>query len=104
MIEERHCSRCGIRLPHGSLVYIAEVKVFADFDGVILEPEEESQQSLNQLLEQIKDADPKVLEKEVYEEFILVLCKGCRDRFVSESQHPWEGPFLLAKGSDRILH
>jgi hypothetical protein len=103
-MEERHCGRCGIKLPHGSLVYVAEVKVFADFDGVILESEEESQQSINQLLEHIKDADPEALEKEVYEEFALVLCKGCRDRFVNESLHPWEGPFPLARGSDRILH
>lgn len=103
-MEERHCSRCGIKLPHGSLVYVAEVKVYADFDGVILESEVESQQSINQLLEYIKDADPNGVEKEVYEDFTLVLCKGCRDRFVDESQHPWEGPFLLAKGSNLILH
>lgn len=103
-MEERKCMRCGLKLPYGSLVYMAQVKVFADFDGVILEAEEESQRPLEQLLEQIKNEDPKELEKEVYEEFTLVLCKRCRDRFVEESLHPWEGPFHLPKGPDRILH
>jgi hypothetical protein len=103
-MEERKCMRCGVQLPYGSLVYIVQVRVFADFDGVILESEEESRQPLDQLLEQIKNEDPKELEKEVYEEFSLVLCKSCRDRFVNETQHPWEGPLGTAKGPDRILH
>ncbi len=103
-MEERKCMRCGIRLPYGSLVYIVQVKAFADFDGVILESEEESQQPLDKLIEEIKDRDPKELEKEVYEEFTLVLCKSCRDRFVNEARNPWEGPFLMPKGPDRILH
>lgn len=103
-MEERHCNRCSIKLPYGSLVYVAQVKVFADFDGVILGSEEMNQSSLDQLLEQVKDMDPKELEKEVYEEFTLILCKGCRDRFVNESKHPWEGPFPLAKGQDPMLH
>jgi hypothetical protein len=96
--------RCGTPLPYGSLVYTVQVKVFADFDGVILESEEESQQPLDQLLEQIKNEDPSELEKEVYEEFTLVLCKRCRDRFVDEALHPWEGPLPVSRGPDRILH
>ncbi len=103
-MDERRCMRCGIPLPYGSLVYMVQVKVFADFDGVILEPEGESQQPLDELLEQIKNEDPKELEKEVYEEFSLVLCKRCRDRFVDETKSPWEGPFRMPKGPDRILH
>ena len=103
-MEKRICMRCGKGLPYGSLVYIVQVKVFADFDGVILDPEEESHPPLEQLLEQIQEADPKEIEKEVYEEFTLILCKSCRDRFVDETQHPWEGSFRLPKGPDRILH
>jgi hypothetical protein len=103
-MEERKCMRCGTQLPYGSLVYMVQVKVFADFDGVILESEEESQQPLDQLLEQIKNEDPKELEKEVYEEFTLVLCKRCRDRFVDDTLHPWEGSDRIPKSPDRILH
>ena len=103
-MDERRCMRCGLELPYGSLTYLVQVKVFADFDGVILESEEESQQPLDELIEEIKKRDPMELEKEVYEEFTLVLCKSCRDRFVNEAQHPWEGPFFMSKGPNRILH
>ena len=103
-MNERKCMRCGIELPYGSLVYVVQVKVFADFDGVILESEEENPQPLDQLLEQIKNRDAKDLEKEVFEEFTLILCKSCRDRFVEET-HPLEERFShLPKGPDRILH
>ena len=103
-MEERQCLRCGLKLPYGSLAYVVNVKVFAAFDGVILESEEGTQQPLEQLLEQIKELDPKTLEKEVYEEFSLVLCKRCRDRFVDETKKPWESQFRMTKGSDTILH
>lgn len=103
-MKKRQCMRCGVELPYGGLVYRVQVKVYADFDGVLLDPEEESHQSLEQLLKQIQEADPKELEKEVYEAFTLILCKSCRDRFVDETRHPWEGPFYLPEGPGRILH
>ena len=103
-MEERQCMRCGVAVPYGSFAYTAQVRVFADFDGVILEPEEEGRQSMEQLLEQVQRTDPKELEKEVYEEFSLILCKSCRDRFVDEVRHPWEGPFRFVRGPERILH
>lgn len=103
-MKERCCWRCGKELPAGSLTYVAHIKVFADFDGLLLEPEEGIDRQLKQLLEQIQKSDPKELEKEVYEEFTLLLCKSCRDRFVDEIQHPWEGPFHVRKGPDGVLH
>ena len=102
--EERVCIRCGKKLPPGSLAYVIHIRVFADFDGLLLEPEEGVDQQLKQLLKQIENSDPKELEKDVYEEFTLILCKSCRDRFVEETQHPWEGPFLVRKDPGRILH
>ena len=83
---------------------MAHIRVFADFDGVLLEPEGGIDRQLKQMVEQIEQSDPKELEKEVYEEFTLLLCKSCRDRFVSETQHPWEGPFQIPKDPDKILH
>jgi len=82
---------------------VVQIKVFADFDGVLLEPEEGVERQLKQVLEQIEKSDPNELEKEVYEEFTLLLCKSCRDRFVDETRHVWEGPFL-PKDRGRILH
>ena len=96
-MKDRECSRCSKTLPVGSLTYVVNVRVFADFDGVLLEPEEGIDRQLTEVLEQVEELDPKDLEKEVYEEFSLVLCKRCRDHFVKETRHPWEGPFRSYK-------
>ena len=103
-MKKRPCWRCGKELPLGSLNYVVHVRVFSGFDGVLMEPEEEAEQPLKQILEQIETSDPKELEKEVYEEFALILCKSCRDRFVDETQHPWEGPFRFRKDPDPMIH
>jgi hypothetical protein len=104
MMKEQHCLRCGKELPLGSLSYVVHIRVFAGFDEVLLEPEGEIDQQMKQILKQIEKSDPEDLEKDVYEEFTLILCKSCRDRFVKETQHPWEGPFQTKKDPDRILH
>ncbi len=104
MMEERSCHRCGKRLHAGGLNYVVNIRVFADFDGILLEPEEGVDQQLRQLLRQVEQMDPEDLEKEVYEEFNLILCKSCRDRFVNETQHPWEGPLRMKGGPGTILH
>jgi hypothetical protein len=103
-MEERACWRCGKTLAPGSLVYVAHIRVFADFDGVLLEPEGEMDHQLKQLIDQMENTNPEELEKEVYEEYSLLLCKSCRDRFVDETQRPWEGPFGIPKGPGGILH
>lgn len=100
----RSCFRCGKELPPGSLTYWMNIRVFAGFDGLLLEPEEGIDHQLKQILKQIEQSDPQELEKEVYEEFTLLLCKSCRDRFVNEAQHPWEGPFQIKKDPDQIIH
>jgi len=103
-MKERGCSRCGKKLPPGNLTYVVNIRVFADFDGVLIEPEEEIDRQLKKILDEVQDADPGELEKEVYEEFNLFLCKSCRDRFVEETRHPWEGPFRSNKGPGPFLH
>jgi hypothetical protein len=86
------------------MTYVVNIRVFSGFDGVLIEPEEEVEQQLKQILKQIEEADPKELEKDVYEEFTIVLCRSCRDRFVDETQHPWEGPFRFRKDLDKMIH
>jgi hypothetical protein len=103
-MSERTCWRCGKELLAGGLNYVIHIQVFADFDGLLLEPEEGIDKQLRQLMDQVEKSDPKELEKEVYEEFTLLLCKSCRDRFVEEIQHPWEGPFQTRKDPERIIH
>jgi hypothetical protein len=103
-MSERTCWRCGKKLLPGGLNYVIQLKVFADFDGLLLEPEEGIDKQLKQLMDQVEKSDPKELEKEVYEEFTLFLCKSCRDRFVEEIQHPWEGPFQVRKDPGKIIH
>lgn len=103
-IEERNCVRCGKVLKPGALSYLVNIRVFSNFDGVLIEPEEGVEQELRKLLNQVKEADPEELESEVYEEFTLILCKSCRDRFVKEAKYPWEGPFKIRSDSDRTIH
>ena len=103
-MTERTCDRCGKGLLPGGLTYVIQIKAFADFDGLLLEPEEGIDKELRQLMDQIEKSDPKELEKEVYEEFTLCLCKSCRDRWVDEIQHPWGGFFQNRKDLDRIIH
>ena len=68
---------------------MVRLQVYADFDGVLVEPERDIDQELKEVLEEVERSDPKELEREVYEEFTLLLCKSCRDRFVDEVKHPW---------------
>jgi hypothetical protein len=103
-MSERTCWRCGKELPLGGLNYVIHIKVFAGFDGLLLEPEEGIERQLRQLMDQVEKSDPEELQKEVYEEFTLFFCKSCRDRFVGEIQHPWEGPFQIRMDPERIVH
>jgi hypothetical protein len=104
LMEERKCFRCGKGLQPGSLFYVVHIKVFSGFDGILTEPIEGIDHQLKELLEQTQSLDPRELEKDVYEEITLIVCKSCRDRFVDEIQHPWEGPFRIRKDPDSFLH
>ncbi len=101
---EKHCFRCRKELQTGGLFYVVHIKIFSGFNGILAEPSEGLDQPLKELLEEVQKLDPRELEKEVYEEITWVVCKSCRDRFVDEIQHPWEGPFRIRKGPDTLLH
>lgn len=101
---ERSCMRCGKRLHPGTLGYVVEIKTYADFDGVLIEPEGDLEGELEAMLKKLEELDPEEAEKDVFEEFSLLLCRSCRDRFVDEAKHPWEGPFRVPGRSDPIMH
>lgn len=98
--EGKNCFRCGKELRPGSLSYVTQIRIFAGFDGILLEPEEGVDRQLGELIKQAGDSDPETLEKEVYQEFNFVLCKSCRDRLAGEFEYPWEGPFWISGGTN----
>ncbi len=103
-MKGKNCFRCGKELEPGGLFYVVHIEVLSGFDGILSEPAEEIDKQLRDLIEQAQHLDPKELEKDVYEEITLVVCKSCRDRFVEEIQHPWEGPFRIRKDPDSLVH
>ncbi len=103
-MKGKNCFRCGTELEPGGLFYVVHIKVLSGFDGILSEPAEGIDKQLRDLIEQAQHLDPKELEKDVYEEITLVVCKSCRDRFVEEIQHPWEGPFRIRKDPDSLVH
>src|SRR4030042_4254547 len=102
-MKGRNCFRCGRELQPVSLFYVVHIRVLSGFDGILREPTGDIDRQLNQLLEQAQHLHPNELEKEVYEEITLIVCKSCRDRFVDDIRHPWEGPFQIRKDPDSIL-
>ncbi|MDO9124582.1 MAG: hypothetical protein Q7V12_09200, partial [Deltaproteobacteria bacterium] len=56
------CFRCGKELPPGSLTYVTQIRVFAGFDGILLEPEGGVDRQLRQLLKQVEQSNPEDLE------------------------------------------
>ena len=103
-MKEKNCFRCGKRLQPGGSFYVIYIRVVSGFDGILSEPAGGIDQQLKDLLEEVEQLDPKELEKDVYEEITLIMCKSCRDRLVDEFRHPWEGPFRIRTDPDSLLH
>ena len=60
-MSKKTCWRCGKELTSGGLNYVIHIKIFADFDGVILEPEEGIDQQFRRLMDQVEQSDSKEL-------------------------------------------
>jgi hypothetical protein len=103
-MEKKNCFRCGKGLRPGGPFYVVYIQVLSGFDGILSEPAEGIDQQLKGLLEEVQQLNPKALEKDIYEEITLMMCKSCRDRFVDEVRNPWEGPFRIRKDPDSLLH
>jgi hypothetical protein len=84
------CIRCGRNLPPGSLKYIVDLQVYADFDGYLSEEEGEMETRLKRILEEVEQKDEEDLKQDVYLRQVYVICKDCRDRFLSNPLNiPW---------------
>lgn len=84
IMERLRCHNCGRELTQGSLKYVVEIRSFADFDGYLEEYEGDVEEGINELLAVMGGLDPEVLEEDVSSEYVYVLCKSCRDRFVED--------------------
>lgn len=96
--------RCGKRLPEGSLKYVVDIRVYADFDGVLNLPGEDIEEEVHRLMGKIERMDPGELEKDVYQEMAFLVCKGCRDTFVEDPLSRGEGPYPAGEGSSQLIH
>jgi len=70
------CFRCGRYLRLGGLKYRVDITITSAFNGVIDEHYEEGE--IDRLVEEIKRMDPEELEKEVYQQLTITLCKDCQ--------------------------
>ena len=96
--------KCGKRLPEGSLKYVVNIRVYADFDGVLNLPGGDIEEEVHRLMGEIERMDPGELEKDVYQEMAFLLCKGCRDTFVEDPLSRGEGPYPAGEGSSQLIH
>ncbi|UCD71570.1 MAG: hypothetical protein JSW70_00865 [Syntrophobacterales bacterium] len=100
----QYCVKCGKRLPEGKLKYVVDIRVYADFDGVLNIPEGDIEEEVHRLMGEIESMDPDELEKDVYQEMAFLLCKGCRDRFMEDPLSKGEGPYPAGEGSSQFIH
>ena len=96
--------KCGKRLPEGSLKYVVNIRVYADFDGVLNLPGGDIEEEVHRLMGEIERMDPGELEKDVYQEMAFLLCKGCRDTFAEDPLSRGEGPYPAGEGSSQLIH
>ncbi len=67
----------------GDTRYRVNVRIESDFDGFIGE-EEDSDDTINDLIRQIESSRQEELEDGVYEEMNFILCVNCREMFRGE--------------------
>jgi hypothetical protein len=72
-MEVQSCFKCGRYLPPGSLRYVVQIKIFADFDGFLSIRDEDIEGEIDRILEDIESRNPNDLENEVYQEIGLLL-------------------------------
>ncbi len=81
---EVNCRGCGKYLPSGSLKYIVQIHITADFDGHISEEEFNEEIPLEQIVENLKKRPAEEAEKDVQESKAFFLCPVCRKSFAKD--------------------
>jgi len=76
-----NCYRCNKFLEEGELKYIVNISITADFDGVL---KEDTEEEIEDILKKIERLDEYDLERDVYENMVVILCKRCKDFIIDE--------------------
>jgi hypothetical protein len=86
MIVPDHCSFCGAELLLGGIKYNVSIHIASAFDGYLPEAtdenDEERRKQIERLISCLDSMSAEDAESEVYQEVDLVLCSGCRRRFM----------------------
>lgn len=68
------CHGCGRPLAPGSLKYIVQIKVYADFDGFLsIADGEDLEAEMDRILKEIQRRDPREMEEEVHQEIDFLM-------------------------------
>lgn len=79
------CNCCGNELPSDTIKFVVEVRCFADFDGYLEEFEGDIEDGVNSLLDNIDEMEEDGFDDdEATRDSIYILCKKCRDNFLSD--------------------
>ncbi len=83
--EIKHvCDSCGKNLEKPIDRYILKIELYASPEVEFTKEDfkKDTQKQIRELIEQMKDIDPKQLEEDVHVFYKLTLCKRCRDTFL----------------------
>ena len=78
------CEKCGRVLRPGELSYQVRIDLVSTFDGYIEEPDEETEEELDRLIQAVAAQDPEEAAKDVAQTIQLTLCRACRNELVRE--------------------
>lgn len=79
------CALCGRQLPTGSLRYVSEVTLTADFDPLLVVPDDidgEIERTLQAMKEAAAQGLSKSLSEQVIAKRVFMLCPKCRADFL----------------------
>lgn len=79
-MSKRRCDRCGEELRAGAY-YNVTLELKSDAEPLQLKPghlRHDTQREINELVEQMRDADPNALEADVYKLMKFRVCRGCQ--------------------------
>ncbi len=102
-MEKIRCQHCGLNMDTDALKYVVEIRSFADLEGSIGDdPAEELEDGINTFLDTMDNMELTKVE-DISNDLILILCKKCRDNFMSD---PLQTGFQTPLGEDfkPILH
>ncbi len=81
------CALCARKLPNGSLRYIAEVSVTADFDPLLVFPDDldgQIEHTLQAMQEAAEEGLGGKLSEQVIARRAFLLCPACREQWLAK--------------------